>query len=164
MMIKAFTVYQPWATLIMIGAKPFEFRKWNYLERGGVKPGDLIGIHASKRPVRLREVEDLLARLDDRSMTTGLIPDKARPLLALLKACRCKPAEQVMEHSALLGTVRIGAPKLSEEIFPDWKVADSDRLEHCKWAWPMNDPKPIFPPSPMRGLQGFFNASAELVA
>ena len=26
--MKALTIWQPWATLIMLGAKPFEFRRW----------------------------------------------------------------------------------------------------------------------------------------
>lgn len=26
--MKALTIWQPWASLIMIGAKPYEFRSW----------------------------------------------------------------------------------------------------------------------------------------
>jgi hypothetical protein len=26
--MKALTIYQPWASLVMIGAKPYEFRRW----------------------------------------------------------------------------------------------------------------------------------------
>lgn len=40
---KALTVYQPWASLIISGFKPYEFRSWNYVERGlGRLTGQLI--------------------------------------------------------------------------------------------------------------------------
>lgn len=158
--IKAIVLYQPWASLIMIGAKPWEFRSWSYVERGvGVRPDDRVGIHASKRPIKPQEVEDLLARLDDPSCSTGLIAPKARPLLTeLLRAHRCRG---VIDVGALLGTARIGEPVLSTSVMPGWKglVNDSDRLEHCKWAWPMTGARPLVPPEHVRGAQGFFNVS-----
>lgn len=164
MMIKAFTVYQPWASLIMIGAKPYEFRKWSFVARKvGIAPGDRIGIHAAARPVKPAEVLDIKNRLDDPNCSTGLIADKARALIdRLLMARKC---QGVIETSALLGTVKIGEPLLSTEIFPQWKglVNDSDRLEHCKYAWPMNDPRQIIA-KPMNGAQGFFWASIDQAA
>lgn len=157
--VKCITLWQPWASLIMIGAKPWEFRSWSYVARGvGVKPGDVVGIHASARPIRPAEVIDLLARLDDPDGSTGLIPDKARPLLdKLMAAHKCKG---VIEMSALLGTAMIGAPRLSAEVKPEWAalINDSDRLEHCNWAWPMNDVRRFDEPKYMPGHQGFWNA------
>lgn len=157
--IKAIVIWQPWASLIMIGAKPWEFRSWNYLDRGvGVKPGDRIGICAGARPIRPAEVLDLLERLDDLHNSTGLIQENARPLLQrLMGAHKCRG---IIETSALLGTARIGAPRLSAEVKPEWAalIADSDRLEHCNWAWPMTEIMP-FAPIPIRGAQGFFNVS-----
>ncbi len=157
--IKAITLWQPWASLIMVGAKPWEFRSWSYVARGvGVKPDDVIGIHAGARPIRPAEVADLIERLDDRANSTGLVPAVARPLLErLMAAPKCRG---VVEMSALLGTARIGAPRLSREVKPEWAavLADSDRLEHCNWAWPLTDVRAI-PPKPMGGRQGFFNVS-----
>lgn len=159
MMIKAITLWQPWASLIMIGAKPWEFRSWSFVERKvGVSPFDRIGIHAGVRPIKPAEVDDLRRRLDDPICSTGLVADKARALLDRLSAAsKCLG---VLEMGALLGTVKIGEPILSTEVMPGWKglVNDSDRLEHCKWAWPMQDVKP-FAPVPMKGAQGFFNTS-----
>lgn len=164
MMIKAFTVYQPWASLIMIGAKPYEFRKWSFMVRKvGIKPGERIGIHAGARSIRPAEVLDIRNRLDDPMQSTGLIADKARLLIdRLLQARKC---QGVIETGALLGTVKIGEPVLSTEVFPQWRglVNDSDRLEHCKWAWPMNDPRQ-FVQIPMNGAQGFFWASVNEAA
>lgn len=164
--IKVITLWQPWATLIMIGAKPWEFRSWNYVERGvGVYPDDQIGIHAGARPIRPAEVRDLLARLDDEANTTGLVAEIARPLLErLMAAAKCRG---VIEMSALLGTARIAAPVLSADLKPAWAdlIADSDRLEHCNWAWPMYEVRRFPEPKPMGGHQGFWNcpiAEAEL--
>lgn len=156
--IKVITLWQPWASLIMIGAKPWEFRSWSYVERGvGVKVDDRIGVHAGARPIKPAEIEDLRRRLDDPICSTGLIATKARDLLDRLAAAhKCRG---VLELSALLGTVRIGEPKLSIDAMPTWKgtIGDSDRLEHCKWAWPVGDVRTLSAPSPMKGFQGFWN-------
>lgn len=156
--IKAIVLWQPWASLVMISAKPLEFRSWSYVARGvGVKSMDRIGIAAAKRPVRIAEINDLLMRLDDPLCSTGLDAAKARPLLERLAAAhKCRG---VIEVGALLGTVRIGPPQLSAELMPAWAtlINDSDRLEHCNWAWPMVDVRPFDEPVPIRGAQGFFN-------
>lgn len=156
--LKVLTLWQPWASLIMIGAKPWEFRSWSYVARGvGVKPGDTIGIHAGARPIKPMEVKDLLARLDDPINSTGLIPDLARALLERLDAAsKCKG---VIELSAVLGTAKIGAPALSSTVKPEWAelIADSDRLEHCNWAWPMTDIHRFTDPVHVAGHQGFWN-------
>jgi hypothetical protein len=48
--MKARTIWQPWASLIMIGAKPYEFRGRSYLAYiDHPLPGERIGIHAGAR-------------------------------------------------------------------------------------------------------------------
>ena len=82
--MKALTIWQPWATLIIIGAKPYEFRRRSYLHYPGhPSPGERIAIHAGARRMLVREVADLLNKLDDPNTpdTTGLVREKARPLL-----------------------------------------------------------------------------------
>lgn len=158
--MKAITLWQPWASLIMIGAKPWEFRGWDYVARGvGVRPGDRIGIHAGARPIRPAEVRDLLARLDDPAGSTGLVPDLARPLLKRLDgAPKCRG---VIQMSAILGTAVIGRPVLSSELKPEWAalINDSDRLEHCNFAWPLTDIRRFDVPVMVAGHQGFWNFS-----
>ena len=55
--MKALTIWQPWASLIMIGAKPYEFRGRSYLAYiNHPQPGERMAIHAGARPVRPTEV------------------------------------------------------------------------------------------------------------
>jgi hypothetical protein len=78
--IKCITLWQPWASLIAIEAKPLEFRGWSYTQRPtGVKPGDRIAIAAGARKVRETDIIDLLERIDDAEGSTGLVRDKALP-------------------------------------------------------------------------------------
>ncbi len=177
MKLKAIVLWQPWASLIAVGAKPLEFRGWSYVARKiGVKPGDRIAIAAGARPVKEQEVRDLLARLDDDLNTTGLVAVPARLLLqtwlrysALIPKRGHMPdslRERLREiggnpcpPSVLVCTATIGEPKPSIELMPKWAefINDSDRLEHAKWGWPMLDVRPIDgEPIASKGAQGFF--------
>lgn len=75
----ALTIWQPWASLIVVGAKPYEFRGW-------VAPrsarGKRIAIHAGARKVKRDEIADLILRLQGETpWTTGLRASVALPLL-----------------------------------------------------------------------------------
>src|SRR6185369_13939683 len=56
----ALTVYQPWASLVMIGAKPYEFRRWDYRTRAPALEGQRIVIHAGARAIKPDEIRDLI--------------------------------------------------------------------------------------------------------
>lgn len=149
----ALTVWQPWASLIMIGAKPYEFRGKSYLEyRPHPQPGDRIVIQAGARPIKRPEVDDLLERLGTEGDATGLIVEPAGRLLERVRAafkCRALPL------GAGLGTAVIGKPRNAGTIFTGITPEDSDRGEF-NWAWPLSDIKPFAAPIPVRGQQGFF--------
>lgn len=148
--MKALTVYQPWASLIMIGAKPYEFRRWDYRTRERRLEGQRIVIHASARAVKRAEVEDIIARMEDR--LSSLRAELALPLLRrILDAYKC---QGVVELAAGLGTAILGKPRHVSALFSS--PADSDRIDHHMWAWPLTDIQPFKAPIPMRGLQGFW--------
>lgn len=165
--MKALTIYQPWASLIIAGAKPYEFRKWNPRERGGSYAnliGQRIVIHASARPIDRREVTDLIERLNgsaqDRA-STALLRDVAMPILE-----RAIDRDMVLgthgdlPWSAGVGTAVLGEPKNASEIADEFslvKMNDSDRYEHATWGWPMLEIEVWDPAIPMRGHQGFWN-------
>lgn len=152
--MKALTVWQPWASLIMVGAKPFEFRRWDYRARAKHLEGQRIVVHAGARPVRRDEILDMIERV--RSGESGLRPEIALPLtVKLLGAYKC---QGVLELSAGLGTAVLGTPRPVTEIFSG--AFDSDRLDHAMWGWPMEDVQPFAAPIPARGAQGFWNWGA----
>jgi hypothetical protein len=148
--MKALTIWQPWASLIFAGAKPFEFRPYDYRTRDTHLQGQRIVICAGGRFVRPSEVMDIMAQL--LKGDGSLIKDKAQPIIdRLLEARKC---QGVLPLGCGLGTVTIGAPRKLDRLF---KPPDSDKMRSGMWAWPMLDPIPFVEPVPMRGQQGFFN-------
>jgi len=155
--VKALTIWQPWATLIMIGAKPYEFRRWDYRTRDRGLEGQRIVIHAGARPVKPVEIQDLIARCSEyQGIASGLRADKALPLLQRLNAAhKCLG---VVPLAAGLGSAILGKPRRCTDLFRG-KVADSDRIDEHMWAWPLTDILPFEPPVEARGAQGFWHWS-----
>ncbi len=160
--MKALTVWQPWASLIMAGAKPYEFRSWR-------PPRSLIGqrivIHAATRPIDRvdaaayhnilagREFDEELRTL---AAETCLIPEKAIPVLLRAWMADRDP----LPLAAGLGTAILGEPRLGTLIAAEFGVSranDSDRDEHVRWGWPLTDIEVWPEPIPMSGRQGFWN-------
>lgn len=144
----ALTIYQPWVSLIIAGAKPYEFRSYAAPFRFH---HHRIVIHAAKRLMREAEIVDLVNRLEDpdRRWSTGLVADVALPLLidALTNPRR-------FPLGAGLGTAILGQPRLTKEIMPG--TADSGRLEHSEWAWPLTAIERFESPIMCGGAQGFW--------
>lgn len=156
--MKALTIWQPWASLIIAGAKPYEFRGWR-------PPASLIGqrivIHAgaAKRP------------RDEIQLLIDLCRWRQVPLVAPFWAETCLIAEKAgaVLHQALarelpmsagIGTAIVGEPRLGTEIAEEFGVPranDSDRDEHANWGWPMREIEAWPEPIPMRGFQGLWN-------
>jgi hypothetical protein len=151
--MKAVTLWQPWASLVAAGVKPFEFRGW------AAPPslvGQRIGIHAGARKVRKDELADLLYRLVHDPVSTGLRQaDVPVPAGALLDRWHTTPG--LLPLSAVVCTVVLGKPRRVGDIFKG--VHDSDRLDHSKWGWPMLDVQPLEPIVPAKGAQGFWEWS-----
>lgn len=154
--MKAITIWQPWASLIMIGAKPYEFRPKSYLVyRGHPLPGHRVVIHAGARPVKPSEVHTLIEACTKFSGAhTGLLVDQALPLLRrIAEASGCRG---VIPEGCGLGTAIMGRPRNAATIFAGELPHDSDRGDF-NWAWPMTDIEPFEAPIPMRGMQGFWD-------
>lgn len=160
--MKALSLWQPWGSLIMIGAKPWEFRKWP-APRSVV--GQRIVCHASKRPMKLSDIRDLLERLNDPewAWTTMLDAEKAKPFL---EKClhHLLHGEQPLALGAGLGTMLIGPSREGASIAREFggeaaakHVNDSDRIEHSKWGWKVSDPEEWPLPIPMGGSLGLWN-------
>ena len=154
----AVTVWQPWASLIAIDAKPWEFR--------GRRPpdkfiGKRIAIHAAARDMRRQEVADLLNSFDhDAGRTNGLVAGLAIDLLEAVWRHFGSGCPPVIPTSAVVCLVTLGEPLRNAELAEKMgieHVNDSDRDEHSNWGWPMQDVEQIHGPHPhVRGLQGWF--------
>jgi ASCH domain len=151
--MKALTIWQPWASLIMIGAKPYEFRSW-------MAPRSMVGkrlvIHAGKPLMHKPEVDGLIARLLDpqRAWSTGLIPEIALPFLRSLNAADQLPLGAGL-GTAVVGVSREGAHIATEFGFKS--VNDSDRHEMSNFGWPLTDIEAWPEPIKMPGKQGLWN-------
>lgn len=143
----AITIWQPWASLIMAGAKKVEWRGWA-CPRWII--GQRIAIHAGARPVRHGEVHDILQRLP--TGETSLDPALTAELLAT-RPIKAWPL------SSILGTAIIGAPIPALDWVRQHAAGflDSDRIDHSKFAWPLTGIERFEPPIPARGAQGFWN-------
>jgi hypothetical protein len=160
--MKALTIWQPWASLIIAGAKPYEFRGWR-------PPRSIIGqrivIHAAARKIYTPEASALYRILQHRDVDekvrgwaaeTCLIPEPALPILGRA----WMPYREKLPMSAGLGTAIIGEPRLGPEIAAEFGVPranDSDRDQHANWGWPMLDIEVWPEPIPMKGKQGLWN-------
>lgn len=165
--MKALTIWQPWASLIMLGAKPYEFRGWK-------PPRSIIGqrlaIHAGARPIRASEIRALLIALrgDGRMTNPCLHADISIPILERVQnAMKKSPdtlwgtAEQLtLPLSAVLGTAIVGEPKRGDECAGEFGVNagnDSDREGTFNWGWPLSSIETYMPPVECSGAQGLWD-------
>lgn len=185
MQLRVLTIWQPWASLITMGAKPYEFRKWDYRERERALVGQRIAIHAGVREAKLDEVEDVIGRYRQ----FGVLEDLAAPALERLATALRAEAKEMPAYRAALREYRrrrdkprmVGDPPLVEPIRPNGQTMplaailgtailraprrctelfggqpDSDRIDHHMWAWPLTDIEPWMPAVPAKGAQGFW--------
>jgi hypothetical protein len=131
--LPALTIWQPWATLIIAGA----------------------------RPVRRAEVEDLLARLrsDGEAWTTGLVVAPAAPLLERVHLAHgALPLSSILGTAVLGEPIRAG--EITGLGVPP---ADSDRVDQHVSGWPLRQIERFDIPTPARGAQGFWRWPCERI-
>lgn len=167
--MKALTIWQPWASLIMIGAKPYEFRGW-------APPKWLVGqrlaIHAGARPVKEAEIRSLIRALKGDPLFSNpcLHRHIALPFLERVLDGLKRPASDLfapdapggltLPRSHVLGTAIVGAPKRGDACaaeFGEDAGNDSDREGTFNWGWPLSEIRPLEPPVEARGAQGLWD-------
>lgn len=154
----ALTIWQPWASLIIAGAKPYEFRGWR-TPRGII--GQRIVIHAAAKRIDEGELREL------RHLRTFRNTDADHKLAWGETCLHAEKAAQVLDDAMAgklpmasgIGTAIIGEPRNGLEIASEFGVPranDSARDEHANWGWPMLEIEKWPEPIPMRGAQGFW--------
>jgi hypothetical protein len=133
--MKAITLYQPWASLVALGAKKYETRSWQTPYRG------LIAIHAGKRFTN--EESNYLRRPEFKDVL-GNEPDL--PLGMMLCICRLKNIIHVVDYDWLGGLSR------QERVFGNYM--------HGRYAWELEVVLKLSPPIAVRGQMGLWDWDA----
>jgi hypothetical protein len=167
--MKALTIWQPWATLIAIGAKPYEFRRWRpYRSLIGTR----IAIHASARAIRMSEVFTLYNDLRtpqqlSACLHAGRAIEYIWPLVKAFAEGNPAAIDQIAPRSRILCTAIVGPPKRGDLCALEFGIEaprkDADRDEDFNWGWPMLEIRPT-PPIPLRSKQGLFDIPDDLIA
>jgi activating signal cointegrator 1 len=143
MNIKAITLWQPWATLMAIGAKRFETRSWSTSYKGP------IAIHAAKRPIKSVELNHMMRLvIKDRGLLRSDFPLGQVVAIGYLR--KIYPTS----HRGIIraGTIPIylpPSPNSQEGSFGDWS--------HGRFAWLITDIWHLVEPVPARGRQQLWN-------
>lgn len=141
--MKALPLWQPWATLVALGAKRVETRGYAPW-RLGLTSGQRIAIHATKTDKELRFCE--LPYFRDH------VPDPSvLPLGALVATCNLVRASEITAESAAALLER----NPQEHAFGDYTPG--------RWAWVLADVQALPRPVPFRGSQGAFDVPDRLL-
>jgi hypothetical protein len=147
----AITLWQPWASLIAGGAKPYEFRSWPAPQR---LVGRRVAVHAGVRRMPICEVRELRCRCERGDRSTGLRNELALQMLDLMmQEPECVP------YGSVLCLATLGRPIRDADLAAKLglpSVNDSDRDEHSNWGWPLTDIEILRPFVPARGAQGWW--------
>ena len=148
--MKALTLWQPWASLVVAGAKPYEFRSWR-------PPASIVGerivIHAGARKPNPAEVSQLIRLLQAGGRYAAATA--LQPIETAIDVLR----RGSWPLACGIGTAIVGEPRSGADIGADLgalKVNDSDRDYHSNWGWPMLDVEAWPAPLEMRGAQGLW--------
>lgn len=133
--MKALTIRQPYATLVMIGAKPYEFRTWSTKYRGP------LAIHAGAEWHTLRDLQMQRSRV----MLSAWFPLPLGFVLGTVDLVNCvRVADLPHESADPLRTHHCG-------------VADLEMF-----ALVLENPRPFDAAIAAKGLQGLWNWDGEL--
>jgi hypothetical protein len=175
--MKAISLWQPWASLIACGAKPFETRHW-------APPRELIGqpiaIHAAKKIDKgaAQFAEELMygqghstgafELADKLEASFSNTPDRllgrfgqaVMPIGCIVAIVRLDAAFQLGEKAegTAVPAASVGRRLVSRQMPECFTVRYDDFGDYAagRWAWLLSDVKALKPPIEMKGHQGFF--------
>lgn len=139
--MKAITLHQPWATLIMLGYKTYETRSWQTSHRG------TVAIHAAR--FWSNEYRALCA---------------TDPEISAILA-RHGLAYDTLPFGAILGTAQVGEMNQTEHMseLSMTELACGDYTPG-RWAWSLFDVQPLVQPLACRGFQQLWTVPVEQAA
>lgn len=145
--MKLISLWEPWATLMAIGAKRIETRSWRTPYRGW------LAIQASKGGLSKRNLADCL---EEPAFKLALAGETLSPscIVAVVRMVDCCPME---DRGCLPGVFR-DYPELDtpqEREFGDFHEG--------RWGWVTEDLFRLPTPIPFRAKQGLCDVPAEIV-
>jgi len=147
--MKAISLWQPWATLIAIGAKKYETRSWATPYRGPLL------ICASKGGIPKDELLDILAEPEFRDVLTPALLNRAWPPVQPHHL----PFGKALCVVDLVDCIRTGimTPEQigTDELFGDFSPG--------RFAWRLENVRAFKEPLSIRGKQGLFDVDDRIV-
>jgi len=140
--MRAITLWQPWASLVAIGAKSYETRSWSTPYRGP------LAIHAATR------------RLDETLSSIGV--EARRAMAEALDGAGLRFG--VLPLGAVVATCRLVDVFHAEDLWPQMKELGDEYLfgdfAEGRFAWQLNGALMMDPPIAVGGKQGLWNWTA----
>ena len=152
--MKALSIMQPWATLIVIGAKRFETRSWYTHFRGE------LAIHASKK---FTDADRLMCMQDPFKHTLLPLFDNDEQLM---RASILKNEGRPLPLGAVIGTTVL--TKCMPACVVAGQINERERAfgwyDYDRFAWQLEDATETKQPYPVRGAQGLWELPADIAA
>jgi len=148
--MKALTIWQPWASLIAIGAKNYEFRTW---PAPGFARGHRIVIHAAARETKRADIAGLLNDPMRLRASTGASDQQMALAMEVLEKEWANPGTLML--GAGLCSAVLGQPRRATDCMTAFLPVED--IDPDTWAWPLTDIQPFEAPIPSKGAQGFWN-------
>lgn len=155
--MKALSLWQPWASLIAVGAKRYETRSWATKYRGP------IVIHAAMKPYNLGNIDFALSMgiMNAAESVFGIYEANNLPLgviVATAELVRChliwtSAIRDVDADGKAVDVLCAGSSRISkrsdEFLFGDWTPG--------RYAWELANVQLLNTPIPAKGRQGLWN-------
>lgn len=136
----AISLLQPWATLVVIGAKTIETRSWSTRHRGPIL------IHASQGKAGGIFSEDLTFK--------KYIPDfKALPFGSVIGSVHIDTILRVEDFD--ISDAAMNTLSMEEKAFGDYSSG--------RYGWVLTDPVAFKKPIPARGMPGLWRFNTDLL-
>ncbi len=148
--IKCISLWQPWASLVVLGHKKIETRGYNTKHRGPL----LIHATQNRNVLRSYTVEQQVAQEAYWKYKTGLSADKL-PFGAIIGCVNVVGSAQAEYYKNIANCVPLSkGGKIDEE---EWKreMAFGD-YSAGRYGWLLSDPLVFKDPIPAKGMQGFW--------
>lgn len=163
MNIRAISLWQPWASAVVIGSKRIETRHWSTDYRGP------LAIHAAKRCNKNELIYYVCCwNWVGALWSCGVRMGNSQPLwealpfgaiVGVVDLVDCRPSETFTVGE--LDTPR--RPEGEKGHCYDWTERQMGNFAPGRYGWVLENPRLLKNPVPYKGSQGFFNIDARLV-